>query len=69
MKNDKQTQYLDKIKKLIETEYIYIYNHEVTYVDACFEGHIIKNDCAGVITTRVNNFNTFIIEVNKDEKN
>lgn len=48
--------------------YIYIYSHEATYIDCSFDGHIIKGDVAGCITTRVDNFCTYVIEVNKDER-
>ena len=61
--------YVEKLKKLIEQEYIYIYTHDVTFVDLCHEGHIVKNDVAGTIITTIDkSYNTFIIEVVKNEK-
>ena len=66
MSNDKL--YIEKLKNLIEKEYIYIYNHDVTFVDLCHEGHIIKDDVAGTIITTIDkSYNTFIIEVDKNE--
>ena len=60
--------YLNKIKSLINEEYIYIYSHEATYIDCSFDGHIIKGDVAGCITTRVDNFCTYVIEVDNNER-
>ena len=60
--------YLNKIKRLINEEYIYIYSHEATYIDCSFDGHIIKGDVAGCITTRVDNFCTYVIEVENNER-
>jgi len=60
--------YLNKIKRLINEEYIYIYSHEATYIDCSFDGHIIKGDVAGCITTRVDNFCTYVIEVDNNER-
>jgi hypothetical protein len=47
---------------------IYIYSHEATYIDCSFDGHIIKGDVAGCITTRVDNFCTYVIEVDNNER-
>ena len=60
--------YLNKIKRLVNEEYIYIYSHEATYIDCSFDGHIIKGDVAGCITTRVDNFCTYVIEVDNNER-
>lgn len=56
--------YLQKLKDIISTEYIYIYSHEVTFVDLSHNGHIIKGDVAGTIITTIDkSCNTYIIEV------
>lgn len=56
--------YIEKLKNLIAAEYIYIYSHEVTFVDLSHNGHIIKNDVAGTIITTIDkSCNTYIIEV------
>ena len=60
--------YLNKIKRLVNEEYIYIYSHDATYIDCSFDGHIIKGDVAGCITTRVDNFCTYVIEVDNNER-
>ena len=58
--------YIEKLKNLIKKEYIYIYNHDVTFVDLCHDAHIIKGDIAGTIITTIDkSYNTFIIEVKK----
>ena len=62
--------YLEKLKNLIAKEYIYIYSHEATFIDLCHNGHIIKGDVSGTIITTIDkSFNTFIIEVEEDERN
>ena len=60
--------YLNKIKRLVNEEYIYIYSHDATYIDCSFDGNIIKGDVAGCITTRVDNFCTYVIEVDNNER-
>ena len=48
---------------------IYIFNHDVTFVDLCHNGHIVKSDVAGTILTTIDkSYNTFIIEVNDNDK-
>ena len=58
---------LTKLKDL-SMRNIYIYSHEATYIDCSFDGHIIKGDVAGCITTRVDNFCTYVIEVDNNER-
>ena len=58
--------YIEKLKNIIATEYIYIYiySHEATFVDLSHNGHIIKNDVAGTIAGD----NTIFVLVRTDEK-
>ena len=59
--------YLNKIKSVVEKEYIYIYNSEVCYLDISFDRYILRNDVTGAVLTTTDNYNIFIIENRKKQ--
>lgn len=41
--------------------------HNYSFIDINYEGRVVKDELCGTITTRVDNDNIFIIEVENDK--
>lgn len=59
---------LEIIKRILEKEYIYIYQNDKVYLDL-YNSSINKDGCCGTIKTTINSSNNYyIIEVDKNGK-
>jgi hypothetical protein len=58
---------IEKIKKILKTEYKYIYTNKKVFLDL-YNEVINKENCSGTITTRINASNNYYIIEVKDEE-